>query len=161
MVHVVGRGEGKRVMEPNLPTTFKAVAAQTGGGFSLVEHIVPPKSLGAPPHAHRNEDEYSYILEGELGVEVGEETVLLTPGDFIVKPRGIMHAFWNPGDAPARLLEIISPAGFEGYFAELDRCIQPDGTWDMAGIMAVAATYELTFDLGRIPELMQRHGLRG
>ena len=142
-----------------MPTTFKATGAETGGGFSLVEHILPPRSLGAPPHVHRNEDEYSYVLEGEIGVEIGTETFRLGPGDFIIKPRGIMHAFWNPGTVHARLLEIISPAGFEHYFEELDACFPPDGPPDMERVSAVAARYGLEFDMSRLPTLAAENGL--
>jgi mannose-6-phosphate isomerase-like protein (cupin superfamily) len=158
-IHVLARDEGKRVLNGVMPTTFKATGAETGGGFSLVEHILPPRSLGAPPHRHRNEDEYSYILEGEIGVEIGTETILLRPGDFIAKPRGIMHAFWNPATVPARLLEVISPAGFEHYFEDLDACFPPDGPPDMERVSAVAARYGLEFDMSRLPALAAQHGL--
>src|SRR5918998_1081798 len=75
--------------------------------------------LGAPVHTHSREDEYSYVLEGAIGVQVGDEDFYLREGDLVLKPRGVPHAFWNPTNRPARILEMISPAGFENYFREL------------------------------------------
>ena len=102
-----------------LGVRFMIEGATTGGAFSLVEHPLPPRALGAPVHTHRNEDEYSYVLEGRIGVQLGDEVLEAGPGDLVFKPRGIAHAFWNAGDEPARLLEMISPAGFENYFRDL------------------------------------------
>ena len=85
----------------------------SGGRFSLVEHPMPPRALGAPLHRHSREDEFSIVLEGQVGAMLGEDVVIGGPGEVIVKPRGQWHAFWNAGDAPARIAEIISPAGFE------------------------------------------------
>jgi uncharacterized cupin superfamily protein len=70
-------------------------------------------------HTHANEDEYTYVLEGRVGLQLGDEVIEAGPGDLVFKPRGVAHAFWNAGDEPARMLEIISPAGFENYFREL------------------------------------------
>jgi mannose-6-phosphate isomerase-like protein (cupin superfamily) len=92
---------------------------ESGGGFSLVEHPMSARALAAPMHRHSREDEYSYIVEGRVGALLGPDVVFGNPGDLIFKPRGQWHTFWNTGDEPARLLEIISPAGFEQYFAEL------------------------------------------
>ena len=158
-IHLLSRHEGKRVVAPFL-TIFKAVGEETGGAFALVEHVIMPQTLAAPPHLHRNEDEYTYLIEGELGIEIGEETVQLIPGMFVTKPRGIMHTFWNPGDRPARLLEIIAPAGFEQYFEELDACFRSDGPPDMDGITAVARKYQLEFAMERVPELLAKYGVR-
>ena len=71
-------------------------------------------ALAAPLHRHTREDEYSYILEGRVGALLGEELVIGSPVDLIFKPRNQWHTFWNAGDDPARLLEIISPAGRDG-----------------------------------------------
>ena len=73
----------------------------------------------APPHIHTREDEFSYVLEGEIGARIGDEEVHATAGCYVLKPRNIWHTFWNPGPRPARIIEIISPAGFERFFAEL------------------------------------------
>jgi CBS domain-containing protein len=78
-----------------------------------------PRALGAPLHRHTREDEFSYVLEGRVGTLLGDDVVYANPGDLVCKPRGQWHAFWNAGDDPARILEIISPAGFEQFFAAL------------------------------------------
>ena len=87
--------------------------------FSLVEHPMSPRALAAPLHRHNREDEYSYVVSGRMGALLGDDVVEAGPGDLVFKPRGQWHTFWNAGDEPARILEIISPAGFERFFAEL------------------------------------------
>jgi quercetin dioxygenase-like cupin family protein len=117
----------------------------TGGSFSLVEHPIEPGTL-VPPHTHSREDEYSYVLEGEVGVKIGDEEFLATAGDLIVKPRGVSHTFWNVGPRPARLLEIIAPAGFESYFEEMAHVLNAGGPPDeeqMEQIPALMTKYHL------------------
>ena len=80
--------------------------------FSMVEHPMEPWALAAPLHRHRNEDEYSFVIEGRIGAKLGGEVVFGNRGDLIFKPRKQWHTFWNAGNKPARILEIISPAGF-------------------------------------------------
>jgi mannose-6-phosphate isomerase-like protein (cupin superfamily) len=130
----------------------------TGGRFSLVEHILPPRALGAPLHRHAREDEYSYVLEGRLGAQLGDEIVEAGPGELVRKPRGQTHTFWNAGDVPLRFLELISPAGFEDYFRELAPLLAAPER-DAGAIADVAASYELAIDFATIPALVERHGL--
>jgi hypothetical protein len=111
-------------------------------------------------HTHRNEDEWSFVLEGEVGVEVGDRTLTAGVGDLITKPRHVPHAFWNATDEPARLLEVITPAGFEGYFRRLGEVLGAGEPPDMGALMAVAADYDLDVDPASIPRLAQAHGLR-
>jgi mannose-6-phosphate isomerase-like protein (cupin superfamily) len=92
--------------------------------FALVEHPMQPRALGAPMHRHHREDEYSFVLEGSIGALLGDSVVIGNPGDLIFKPREQWHTFWNAGGAPARVLEIISPAGFENYFREATQVAQ-------------------------------------
>ena len=151
--------EGQFVHLLALGVRFMIDGERTAGAFSLVEHPMPPRALGSPLHTHRNEDEYSYILEGQIGLQLGDETLLTKAGDLVFKPRGIPHAFWNAGDEPARLLEIISPAGFENYFRELAPLLAAKKR-DEAAIGQVVAKYELEIDFATIPILAERHGLR-
>lgn len=117
------------------------------------------RALAAPLHRHTREDEYSYVLEGHVGALLGDEVVMGAPGDLIFKPRNQWHTFWNAGDAPARILEIISPAGFERFFAEL---VDLGGVTqaEPATLMALAQRYEVELDPASIPGLVERFDLR-
>jgi mannose-6-phosphate isomerase-like protein (cupin superfamily) len=103
---VLAADEGERVEFGGLGVRFMIEAPQSGGTFALVEHPIGPRVLAAPLHTHEREDEYTYVLEGEVGVQVGDLVRVARPGDLVFKPRGVPHAFWNAGDAPARALEI-------------------------------------------------------
>jgi len=127
-----------------------------GEGFALVEHTLPPRALGSPLHRHTNEDEYSYVLEGRLGAQLGDDVVEAGPGELVQKPRGQDHAFWNAGDEPLRFLEIISPGRFAQYFRELAPVL---AAGDEEGVQEIAARYELEIDFATIPTLAERHGL--
>lgn len=131
----------------------------TERGVSVVEHPLAPRALGSPVHTHRDEDEYSIVLDGTVGVQVGGFTGNAGPGDLVIKPKRVPHAFWNPTDQPARLLEIIRPAGFERYFIELDDILNADGPLDTARLGALAERYHLDLDPASIPVLAQAHGL--
>ena len=116
---VVGPGEGKAGFLGSIGVRFMIDGDESSGGFSLVEHPMSPWALAAPLHRHAREDEYSFVLEGRMGALLGDEELVAGPGDLVFKPRNQWHTFWNAGDEPARILEIISPAGFEKYFDEL------------------------------------------
>ena len=158
---VLSADEGEMVWLRKLGIRFMIGGEQTQGNFSLVEHPIKPRALAAPMHTHRYEDEYTYVLEGEIGVQIGEEARVARPGDLVFKPRGVPHAFWNATDSLARALEIISPAGFERYFAELAQLFPPanQGPLDEEAVDAVRDKYGLKMDLGSIPVLAERYDL--
>ena len=157
--YIVGPSEGEQVRLLALGVRFLIDGATTGGRFSLVEHPLPPRALGAPMHTHRNEDEYSFVLEGRMGLQLGEEVLEAGPGDLVFKPRSIPHTFWNAGDEPLRILELISPAGFENYFRELAPALAEHGPGSPA-VAAVRERYDLDLDPQSVPILAERHGLR-
>jgi mannose-6-phosphate isomerase-like protein (cupin superfamily) len=117
---VLGPHDGQILGQPGiLHDRFMITGQESGGRFALVEHLLPAKALAAPLHRHSREDEYSYVLEGRVGALLGEEEVFGQAGELIFKPRGQWHTFWNAGDQPLRILEIISPGGFEEAFREI------------------------------------------
>ena len=159
VTHLLGPDQGQVVHLLALGVRFMLDGERTGGAFSLVEHPLAPRALGSPLHTHHNEDEYSYVLEGRFGIQLGDEVLEAGPGDLVAKPRGVAHAFWNAGDAPARLLELISPAGFEHYFRELAPLLAAPER-DEAAIGEVVARYRLDIDFSTVPALAERHNLR-
>ncbi|MEO5903741.1 MAG: cupin domain-containing protein [Gemmatimonadaceae bacterium] len=156
---VLGPHDGKAGMLGSMGVRFMIDGHESGGGFSLVEHPMGPRVLGAPLHRHSREDEYSYVVEGRIGALLGDEVVYGEVGDLIFKPRGQWHSFWNAGDEPARILEIISPAGFEKYFDELVdmRATAPPNP---ETFRELASRYGLEMDLSSVPGLIERFDLR-
>jgi quercetin dioxygenase-like cupin family protein len=156
---VVQPGEGRAGgLAPGVGVIFKIDGQDSGGALSIVEH---PFAVGAlvPPHVHNREDEYSIVLEGEIGFRSNDREVVLGAGGYIVKPRGEVHAMWNAGSVPARMIEIISPAGFERFFRELTD-MTAVGAPDPADIAALAERYELPFaQPAWLPDVIQRYGL--
>jgi quercetin dioxygenase-like cupin family protein len=116
---VVGPNDGKAGFLGSIGVRFMIDGGEADNRFSLVEHPMSARALAAPMHRHTREDEYSYILHGKVGAMLGDDVVMGKAGDLIFKPRNQWHTFWNAGDEPARILEIIAPAGFEKFFAEL------------------------------------------
>jgi mannose-6-phosphate isomerase-like protein (cupin superfamily) len=131
---------------------------ETDQGFSLVEHPMSPRALAAPLHKHNREDEYSYVLEGRMGALLGDEVLEAGPGDLVFKPRDQWHTFWNAGDEPCRILEVIAPAGFERFFEELDAMggalqAEPEE------LAKLNARYGLEMDPESVPGLLERFNL--
>ena len=113
----LGPGEGKTIQVPGHPITYKATKEDTRGAYSLLEVVVAGD--GPPQHFHKTEEEAFYILEGEFNIKVGEQTIRGTVGSFVLIPRGTVHAFWNAGPTPSKVLVIFSPPGFEQFFVEV------------------------------------------
>src|SRR5438270_800339 len=156
---VVGPKDGKMGFLGSIGVRFMIDGQEAGGGFSLVEHPMSARALAAPLHRHALEDEYSYVLEGRVGALLGDDVLVAGPGDLIFKPPNQWHTFWNAGDEPARILEIISPAGFEQFFAELVDLggvtkAQPQTLGDLC------ARYQLEMDPESVPGLVERFELR-
>lgn len=154
---VLGPQDGEVLGAPDARTDrFMIDGKDSGGGFALVEHTLGPHVLAGPLHRHTREDEYSYVLEGRLGALLGEEEVFAEAGDLVFKPRGQWHTFWNAGDVPTRILEMISPSGLEELFRELGA---PGGELDPATLPALAARYGCDVDFKRTSTIVERRGL--
>jgi mannose-6-phosphate isomerase-like protein (cupin superfamily) len=152
-------GEGRTADLATLGNRFMIESAQTDGRFALIEHTIPPRKLAAPMHVHEREDEYSFVLSGRMGAQVGDEVVEAGSGELVFKPRGIWHAFWSASDEETHLLELISPGDFSGYFAEIAPLLTAEQP-DFAKLAEVQARYALTMDMDSIGPLMERHGLQ-
>ena len=150
-------GGGRSIDLGGIGVHFKIRGTQTGGQFAVVEHPVEPHVI-VEPHLHKNEDELSYVLEGTIWVRVGEAEMAATAGSYVWKPRGILHTFWNPGREPARILEIISPAGFERFFEELAVLMESGADPNDDRVAALSQRYGLSFDHGWLPDLEARFG---
>jgi mannose-6-phosphate isomerase-like protein (cupin superfamily) len=150
---VLRSSEGETLGSPEAVRDRFLLEAQN---FSLLQHLMPARALAGPLHRHSREDEYSFVLEGRVGALLGEEEVFAEAGDFVFKPRGQWHTFWNAGDGPARVLEIISPGGFERAFREMHALGE---ALDFDKMAEIANRYGCEVDFERTPEVVERHGL--
>jgi mannose-6-phosphate isomerase-like protein (cupin superfamily) len=158
-VKTVGPNDGAEGFLGSIGVRFMIDGEEAGKLFSLVEHPMSPRALAAPLHRHTREDEYSFVLEGRMGALLGDDVVEAGPGDLVFKPRNQWHTFWNAGDEPCRILEIIAPSGFEHFFRELS---------DLGGALKAApealaelnARYGLEMRPESVPDLLERFGLR-
>ena len=137
----LGPGEGRVIQVPSHPITYKATTEGTGGAYSLLEVVVAGE--GPPQHIHKAEEEAFYVLEGELNIKIGEETIRGTAGSFVLIPRGTVHTFWNTGPTHAKLLAIFSLPGFEQFFVEVVGDEEVDTATFVERGMAVAEKYNL------------------
>src|SRR3954447_5595926 len=156
---IVTPGDGTEGFLGSIGVRFLLDGTDAAQRFSLVEPPMSPRALAAPLHRHTMEDEYRFVLEGRMGALLGDEVVEAGPGDLVFKPRHEWHTFWNAGDEPCRILEIIAPSGFEQFFRELSD-MGGAITADPNDLSALGMRYGLTFDLESVPGLVERFGLR-
>lgn len=155
---VVRPGEGTERDLGTIGFVLKLAGEATGGSLSIVEHPFP---VGAcvPPHLHTREDEYSIVTEGAIGFRSGDREVVLEAGGYITKPRGELHAMWNAGSVPARMIEVISPAGFEEFFRRLGEMVAAGGP-DPGAVAALASEFGLVLETPPwLSEVMERYSL--
>jgi mannose-6-phosphate isomerase-like protein (cupin superfamily) len=152
-------GQGDSFDFGGFGVVWKIDGSETGTRFSVVHHPLAPRALAAPLHRHHNEDEYSYVLQGTLGALLGDEVVTAGPGTWVAKPRDEWHTFWNAGDTPCEIVELISPAGFENYFREVAEAFAAAAGPDLARFSEINARYALDMDMKSVSELCERFGV--
>lgn len=151
---VISADAGAKFDFGGLGVNWKIDGAAAGGRFAVVHHPIAPRALAAPLHYHHNEDEYSYVIRGRLGALLGDTVLTAGPGTWVFKPRGQWHTFWNAGDEPCEIIEVISPAGFEDYFREVA------AAWgDVARFAEINRRYRLDMDFESVPRLCERFGV--
>jgi mannose-6-phosphate isomerase-like protein (cupin superfamily) len=87
-------------------------------GYSLLENYLPANSPGPRPHIHYRHEEAFYVLEGELTLHRGAETIIAPAGAFVVIPPGVVHQPSNAGSQPAKVLILFAPGGMAEFFVE-------------------------------------------
>jgi mannose-6-phosphate isomerase-like protein (cupin superfamily) len=148
---VWGPGQGRPLAPAaGVEIWLKSTAEDTDGGWTLLEYTAPPNFPGPPPHWHKRTDEAFFVLEGTMRFQLDGETTDLAAGGYVRVPPGVVHAFSNPTDAPARFLGLALPGGIETYFEELRDLMAAEPSWppaDMGPLLALMASHD-TFPAG-------------
>lgn len=154
MAHLVRPGEGLVLgSAAGVRDRFLVDSEDWSGNLAVVEHLLAPHAIAAPLHRHSKEDEFSLILEGRVSFWAGGEEHSAEVGDFVFKPRGEWHTFWNPSDQPARMLELISPGGLERMFKIIGSSAED------VDLGPLVAPFGCDVDLESTTAILERHGL--
>ena len=143
----VPSGEGEARWWFGQLAEIKATAADTGGQFTIVQVTCAP-GFEAPLHVHHREDEAFWILDGEVTLYVGEETIEASAGHYAFGPRDVPHRY-TVGDAGCRMLFICTPGGFEGLVRDMS---------EPAASRIVPPALEVAPDMERIQAIANKHG---
>lgn len=157
MPKLVAPGEGQTVMLFGVRFDYKVVTADSGGGLAMLEVEIPAGTL-VKPHNHSREDEFSLVLDGTVGIRVGDQVLQASRGAYLVKPRGTPHAMWNTQSTSAKVLEILSPAGLEGYFEQLAPILARHDPPER--YYGLAKDYGITIEDSWIEELEGTYGVK-
>ncbi len=136
--------------------TYLLSSADTPANAAVLEIVVPGNTFGAPPHIHAKEDEYFYVLDGEIEFLDRDNTITAGTGTLVVLPRGHLHGFWNLSDQPARMLLLVTPGQFASFFDQVVKKIREEHANKPERIGAiiaqVASQYEVEVHPDKIPE---------
>lgn len=156
---IVGPGDGRTVRLFGVEFSYKIESGDSAGTLAAMEVVIPPKTL-VKPHNHANEDEFSLIMSGTVGLRVGDDISEASAGSYLVKPRGIPHAMWNASDEPVRVLEMVSPGGLEEYFEKLGPILAHEDGAGPKEYYALGEAYGITIMDDWIDELEQAYGIK-
>lgn len=140
--------------------SFKLNKQQTSGLLGSTETVLPPGLLGAPPHSHKGFDEVCRVLEGTLTILVGKQVYQVHAGDWHLRPRGIMHCFWNAGKVPAKFIELYIPGGHEAYMNDLADLFINHARPHPQDLDRLAQRYDIHFDWDQMPGIMAKYKVK-
>lgn len=148
---------GERGMIAATEVTFKLNKQQTSGNMGSAEMILQPGYLGAPPHLHKGFDEICFVLEGTVHIMVDEEVFEVPAGGWHLRPRGLVHTFWNSGKVPARFIEIYTPAGHEVYMKDLTRLFENNQRPKPGDLQSLSQKHDIEFHFDKLPAILQKY----
>lgn len=151
-VKLINPAEQRVIPFPGHATIPMITGDDTEGGVSFMRFELPPRTFGAPPHIHANEDEYAYVISGEVRILTDNGVVSATEGMMATLPRGELHGFWNASDDPLILLFGISPSGFETFFDAVVAQIRAENPDNPARVGQIIGQVAASYDVQVMPE---------
>ncbi|RZK76685.1 MAG: cupin domain-containing protein [Pedobacter sp.] len=150
-----GTGKTGKIGEGDIMPKFGK--DQTDGHLGVAELTLPVGVLGAPPHYHKGFDEICRVTQGRLTIMVGDEIFEVNEGDWHLRPKGIVHSFWNSGTQTAKFIEVYAPAGHENYMDELSNLFLNNQRPKPGDLDLLAKKYDITFDWSKLKTIMDTY----
>jgi mannose-6-phosphate isomerase-like protein (cupin superfamily) len=156
----IASGEGKKGQVGDMAITFKLNKQQTGGHMGLWETTIQPGELGAPPHLHTTYDEICRVVEGSIFIMTGEEVREVKAGDWHLRPKGIVHTFWNSSDKPAKTIDICVPGGHEDYLQELAALFENNNRPKPEDFKMLAEKHDIQYRFDLLAGIMKKYKVK-
>ena len=152
--------EGEKAIGESASYTRKILKQHTGGAFSSLDTILKNGYLGAPPHLHQELDELMFVIDGTVTVMVGEDVVEVKAGAWHLRPRKIMHCFWNTCGKDAHVIDMFLPGGFEDYLYKLNAVYKKFGKIDPAEVEKFIHQYDIELHFELLEPILKKYQLK-
>lgn len=156
----IGPGEGEKGRVGEMEITFKLSSKETSGLLGLWETVIQPGELGAPPHFHSHTDELCRVMEGSVVVMTGDKITEVKAGGWHLRPRGLVHTFWNIGPAPARTIDISLPGEHAYYMAELASLFENNKRPQPADFKRLEQKYDIHYRFDLLKAIMDKYRVK-
>ena len=134
-------GDGETLRAAAGEYTVRLTGADTDGRLAVVEYRLPPYSVGAEEHVHNDHSEQFMVASGEVVFRVAGDEVVVGPGSVLAVPEGVAHAFRNEGHEDALIVFLLTPAGYEEYFRDVDALLAREGHADPSDLAELRQAY--------------------
>ena len=153
-------GQGKAGKVGDMQLTFKFNSKDTSNHLGLWETIIMPEELGAPPHYHEKTDELCRVLEGTVAFMTGNTITTVKAGGWHLRPRGVVHTFWNAGTTKAKTIDICIPGGHEYYMQELALLFENNNRPKPEDFKNLEQKYDIHYRFDLLPEITKKYNVK-
>ncbi len=153
-------GEGKKGIVGDMQLTFKLSSGDTSRLLGAWETVIQPGELGAPPHYHAKTDEICRVLEGTVTIMTGDTVKEVEAGGWHLRPRGLVHTFWNAGTTPAKTIDLCIPGGHEYYMQELALLFENNNRPKPCELKRLEEKHDIHYRFDLLPGVIEKYKVR-
>lgn len=153
----IPNGSGKKASVSTTDIVFKLAKNQTDMHLGVWESVLQPGTLGAPPHIHNTYDEICRVLEGSVRFMVGDTVTEVKAGGWHLRPKGIVHTFWNSGTIPAKTIDMSVPGGHEDYMMDLSALFDNHKSPKPEDFKNLAAKHDIIYRWDLLKGIMEQY----
>ncbi len=153
-------GEGKKGKVGDMNLTFKLSSRETSNHLGLWESVIQPGELGAPPHYHTKTDEICRVLEGTVVFMTGSKITEVNAGGWHLRPKGMVHTFWNSSGEAAKTIDICIPGGHEYYMQELALLFENNNRPKASDFRRLEKKFDIHYRFDLLNQVMEKYKVK-